>query len=102
MALAAAYPDADGQYTSISLVPMREALNFAWDILQGAFLIMLVGVALVLIIACVNVASLTLARLGTRVREVALRQAMGAGIGLGLLVICALVPSSSRACLLFA
>jgi len=79
--LAVAYPDADGRYTSISLKPLREALNFVWDILQGAFLIMLVGVAFVLIIACVNVASLTLARMGTRTREVALRRAMGAGRG---------------------
>ena len=77
--LATAYPEADGRYTGISAVPLREALNFAWEILRTAFLIMLVGVAFVLVIACVNVASLTLARLGTRTREVALRQAMGAG-----------------------
>jgi putative ABC transport system permease protein len=77
--LAVAYPEADGRYDAISLKPLREALNFAWDILQPAFLIMLVGVAFVLIIACVNVASLTLARHSTRVREVALRQALGAG-----------------------
>jgi len=77
--LATAYPDADGRYNAISVKPMREALNFAWEILQRAFLIMLVGVAFVLVIACVNVAALTLARMGTRTREVALRQALGAG-----------------------
>lgn len=77
--LAATYPEADGQYTAVSITPMREALNFVWEMLQRAFLIMLVGVGFVLVIACVNVASLTLARLGTRTREVALRQALGAG-----------------------
>lgn len=78
-ALAALYPEADGRYSGIAFTPLREGLNFAWDILQPAFLIMLVGVGFVLVIACVNVASLTLARHSTRVREVALRQAMGAG-----------------------
>jgi predicted permease len=77
--LAALYPEADGRYNGISIKPMREALNFAWDILRPAFLILLVGVAFVLVIACVNVAALTLARLGTRIRETALRQALGAG-----------------------
>ncbi len=77
--LAAAYPEADGQYNAISVTPMREALNFVWDMLQRAFLILLVGMGFVLVIACVNVASLTLARLGARTREVALRQALGAG-----------------------
>ncbi len=77
--LAAAYPEEDGRYNAISITPMREALNFVWEMLQRAFLIMLVGVGFVLVIACVNVASLTLARLGTRIREVALRQALGAG-----------------------
>jgi len=79
--LAAAYPDADGRYAGVALIPLREALNFIWDMLTTAFVIMLTGVGFVLIIACVNVASLTLARLGTRTREVALRQAMGAGRG---------------------
>lgn len=77
--LAAVYPEADGRYNAVSITPMREALNFVWEMLQRAFLIMLVGVGFVLVIACVNVASLTLARLGTRTREVALRQAVGAG-----------------------
>jgi predicted permease len=77
--LAAIYPEADGRYDAISITPIREALNFVWEMLQRAFLIMLVGVGFVLVIACVNVASLTLARHGTRTREVALRQALGAG-----------------------
>ena len=54
--LAAAFPEEDGRYASVSVTPLREALNFVWDILQMAFVIMLVGVGFVLVIACVNVA----------------------------------------------
>jgi putative ABC transport system permease protein len=77
--LAALHPDSDGQYQAIVLKPLREALNFASDIIGPAFLILLVGMGLVLVIACVNVTSLNLARLGSRTREVGLRQALGAG-----------------------
>ena len=79
--LGATYPEADGRYSGIALHPLREALNFAWDILRPAFLILLIGVSLVLVIACVNVASLTLARASTRNREVAVRAAVGADRG---------------------
>jgi predicted permease len=77
--LARLYPESDGRYQAIVLKPLREALNFASDILGPAFLILLVGMGLVLVIACVNVTSLNLARLGSRTREVGLRQALGAG-----------------------
>ena len=73
------YPESDGRYEGITLKPLREALNFAWEILGPAFLLLLVGVGFVLVIACVNVASLTLARAGTKTREVAVRSALGAG-----------------------
>jgi predicted permease len=76
--LAAVYPDIDGRFSGVTVKPMREALNFAYDVMEASFAVMLAAVSFVLLIACVNVASLTLARTSARAREVAVRAALGA------------------------
>ncbi|HZD05170.1 MAG TPA: FtsX-like permease family protein, partial [Longimicrobiales bacterium] len=79
--LAARYPEVEGVYTGIRVKPIREALNFAWEVLRLGLSTLLGAVLFLLAIACVNVASLTLARARARSREVAVRSAVGAGRG---------------------
>ncbi len=79
--LAARYPEADGRMDGVTVKPLREALNFAWDVVRVLFVVLLGAVGFVLLIACVNVASLTLARGSSRLREITVRSAMGAGRG---------------------
>ena len=68
------YP-ADSGYTAVTLPLADELTREA----RPTLLILLATTVLVLLIACANVANLTLARMSRRERELALRSALGAG-----------------------
>jgi putative ABC transport system permease protein len=75
--LAAAYPDKDKGWTAFA----NDYRTAVVGNVRPALLILLGAVALVVLIACTNIANLLLARAGDRDREVAIRTALGAAPG---------------------
>jgi putative ABC transport system permease protein len=73
--IAAAFPGKNGGYTT-KLVPLP---SFASQNYGAALYLLWAASGLVLLIACVNVANLLLARGATRGRELAVRSSLGAG-----------------------
>jgi putative ABC transport system permease protein len=70
------YPDVGRDYRGLTLIPYQESL--VGDV-RLKLLLMFGAVGLLLLIACSNLASLLLARLETRQREIAVRLALGSG-----------------------
>ena len=76
--IARQYPESNSDWGGAAVVPLQESITGA---VSGSLYVLLAAVAFLMLMACVNVASLLLARAAAREREIAVRMAMGAGRG---------------------
>lgn len=74
--LAEKFPETNRNFDSITVVPWLFGVTHA---VQPALLLLLGAAGCVLLLACVNIANLLLARASTRQKEIAVRAALGAG-----------------------
>jgi predicted permease len=74
--LAETYPGSNADWTAAAAVPLHNAVTGDVD---RVLLVVLAGVGFILLIGCVNLANLLLARGSARSREIAIRTALGAG-----------------------
>ncbi|MDA8020430.1 MAG: ADOP family duplicated permease [Thermoanaerobaculia bacterium] len=77
--LSQAYPDTNGHW-GLDIEPLQHVLRPSRDV-RAAMAILSVTLALVLLVSCANVANLLLARIHRREAELAVRSALGAGLG---------------------
>jgi predicted permease len=75
--LETAFPDTN-RGRGVNVVSLRKGLVFFFDMVRLGLAVLALAVGLVLLIACVNIANMMLARGTNRAREIAVRSALGA------------------------